>query len=121
MGNIEKIIMKKDELSFEDIEYLMYKTSNRTDFLTLNHIESRITNSYQNNFIEKSMDKIEFITSLLLADKKEALYEYYKGTFNQYMKATNNSFEGITSFNFIFITLVHLSLKIIRSSASKKK
>ena len=39
ISNVEMIIMKKKKLSKEDINYIMHKTTNKLDFLTLNYIE----------------------------------------------------------------------------------
>ena len=39
VSNIELIIMKKNKLKREDIDYIVHKSTNKLDFLTLNYIE----------------------------------------------------------------------------------
>lgn len=118
--SVETIIMKKRKLSYDDIDYLVYKTTNKIDFLTLNYIERSLIEKNGKSFIDKSKNKIEILVSLLLEDKIKRIYDFYDATFTEYMKATNNSFEGITSFNLVFIALLHVSLKIIRKSVKTK-
>lgn len=120
ISNIEMIIMKKNKLKREDINYIVHKSTNKLDFLTLNYIEKSILDQNGQEFINKSKNKIEVLVSLLLEDSVEDIYGFYLATFNEYMKKTNNSYEGITSFNLVFISLLHISLKIIRKSASAR-
>lgn len=115
-SNIEKIIMKKRKLSKADIDYIAYRSTNKLDILTMNYIEKSIINKSGQNFVIKSQNKIEVIVSLLLEDNLDTLYDFYANSYLEYMNKTNNSFEGITSFNLVFITLIHISLKIIRKS-----
>ncbi len=119
VSNIEVIIMKKKKLTFEDIEYIVHKSTNKLDFLTLNYIEKSIIDKNGTSFIERSKNKIEILVSLLCKDSVSDIYGFYSATFNEYMNKTHNSFEGITSFNLLFIALLHISLKIIRKSASE--
>ncbi len=117
VSNIEQIIMRKKQLKLEDIDYIVHKTTNKLDFLTLNYIEKTIIDNNGTDFIQRSKNKIEVLVSLLCKDSVSDIYGFYVATFNEYMKKTNNSFEGITSFNLLFIALLHISLKIIRKSA----
>lgn len=116
VSNIENIVKDNEELELQQIKYLMYETANRTDYLTLNYIENKIIENYGQNFIPHSKDKIAYLMELLLNDDPYEVLKYYKGIFSEYMKQNNYSFEGITSFNLIFMTHMHLALKIIRSS-----
>ena len=119
-SHIELIINKKKKMNKEDLDYIVHKSTNRIDILTMNYIEKSIINRSGPSFVEKSQNKIEVITNLLLDDKIDTLYEFYLRSFEGYMEMTGNSFEGITSFNLVFITLIHISLKIIRKSVIKK-
>lgn len=121
ISNVEMIIMKKKKLSKEDINYIMHKTTNKLDFLTLNYIEKAIIDQNGPDFINRSKNKIEVLVSLLLNDSADDIFDFYIATFNEYMKKTHNSYEGITSFNLVFISLLHISLKIIRKSVGKKE
>lgn len=116
VSKIENIIMKKKKFTNLDIDYIIHKTTNKMDLLTLNYIEKSLINKNGRIFIDKSKDKIEILVNLLLDDNLEKLYDFYSYTFDAYMKQTNNSFEGITSFNLVFVGLLHISLKIIRNS-----
>lgn len=119
ISNIETIIMRKKKLKLEDIDYVIHKSTNKLDFLTLNYIEKTIIDKNGTEFIERSKNKIEILVSLLCRDSVSDIYSFYVATFNEYMAKTNNSFEGITSFNLLFIALLHISLKIIRKSAAE--
>ena len=116
-SKIEQIIMKKRKLAKSDIDYVATKSTNKIDILTMNYIEKSIINKSGQEFVSKSQNKIEVIVNLLLDEKIDTLYEFYLRSFDEYMLMTGNSFEGITSFNLVFITLIHISLKIIRKSA----
>ena len=109
--------MKKRKLAKSDIDYVATKSTNKIDILTMNYIEKSIINKSGQEFVSKSQNKIEVIVNLLLDEKIDTLYEFYLRSFDEYMLMTGNSFEGITSFNLVFITLIHISLKIIRKSA----
>lgn len=115
-SNIEKIIMKKRKFTKADIDYIIHDSTNKLDILTMNYIEKAIINKSGKTFIVKSQNKIEVIVNILLDDNLDLLYDFYINSFEEYMKNTNNSFEGITSFNLVFVTLIHISLKIIRKS-----
>lgn len=119
-SHIELIINKKKKMNKEDLDYIVHRSTNKIDILTMNYIEKSIINRSGPSFVEKSQNKIEVITNLLLDDKIDTLYEFYLRSFEGYMEMTGNSFEGITSFNLVFITLIHISLKIIRKSVIKK-
>jgi len=118
-SNIEKMLVGNEELEMENIDYLMYKTANKNDYLLLNYIEQTIVKNFGDKFVQQSADKIELITNYLLEDNKQKLFDYYEGTLQEYMKMCNNSFEGVTSFNLVFLTHIHLALKIIRSSVKE--
>lgn len=115
-SKIEVIIMKKRKISKADIDYIIHSSTNKLDILTMNYIEKSIINRSGKDFITKSQNKIAVIVNILLDDDLELLYDFYIKSFEEYMKKTDNSFEGITSFNLVFITLIHISLKIIRKS-----
>lgn len=120
-SGIEQIIMKKRKMAKTDIDYVIHRSTNKVDILTLNYIEKSIVNRSGEDFILRSQNKIEVIVNLLLEDKLDVLYEFYLHSFDEYMQKTGNSFEGITSFNLVFMTLLHISLKIIRKSAFSSK
>ena len=115
-SNIEVIVMKKRKISKSDIDYIIHKSTNKLDYLTMNYIEKSIINRSGEEFISRSQNKIAVIVNILLDDDLDLLYDFYVKSFEEYMNKTDNSFEGITSFNLVFITLCHISLKIIRKS-----
>ena len=115
-SKIETIIMKKKRISKEDIDYIMHKSTNKIDFLTMNYIEKSILNKNGEDFVNRSQNKIAVLVNILLDDDLDLLYSFYENSFSEYMEKVGNSFEGITSFNLVFITLIHISLKIIRKS-----
>ena len=111
---INKLIEANEEFTGEDIKYLMYSIENKEDLLILNYIKDKISKNYGKDFLEHSRDKIEFVLQLLIDDEYNKLYDFYKGTYDEYMKLCNYTFEAITSFNLIFLTYIHISLKVIR-------
>ena len=78
VSNIEMIIMKKNKLKREDINYIIHKSTNKLDFLTLNYIEKSIIDQNGPEFINKSKNKIEVLVSLLLDDSVDDIYEIYE-------------------------------------------
>ena len=120
-ANVETIVMNKKKLSREDFMYLLYKSTNKTDFLTLNYIEKSIIDKNGPDFVSKSKDKIEVIVSLILNDDISALHSFYSHAFDSYMAKVNNNPNYIISFNLLFTALIHISLKIVRKSAFEKK
>ena len=111
---VNQLIEANEEFSFDDIKYLMYEIENKEDLLILNYIKDKITKNYGKKFLEHSRDKIEFVLQLLIDDEPDKLYEFYQGTYGEYMKLCNYTFEAITSFNLIFLTYIHIALKVIR-------
>ena len=116
LSQIEEMVKNNEELDLEQIKYLMYKTANKEDYLTLNYIEKKIKENYGSNFMNHSRDKIAYLTQLLLNDDPNEIYKLYRGVFNEYMKQQNFKFEAITSFNLLFMAHMHIALKIIRAS-----
>jgi len=113
-SKIRDFIDANEEFTMDEIEYIMYKTENRNDYLLLNYIEQKIIENYGKNFIEDSENKIGLLLDLLMDDNKEGIYNFYKKAFEEYMKICQYKFENITSFNLIFLTHCHIALKILR-------
>ena len=52
--------------------------------------------------------------SILLREDIDELFEFYSFCFDEYMKNCKNNKKAIPGFNITFITLIHMSYKILR-------
>lgn len=114
-----KILQKNKRLELQNVSYLIYKAHlNRNDYLTLNYIEKKIIMNLGEDFLAASENKIALIMDLLLEDDLNSLYSFYKESFDFYMANKLNA-DTVDQFNLIFITFIHLALKIIKVNTKK--
>lgn len=109
-----KILQKNKRLELQNVSYLIYKAHlNRNDYSTLNYIEKKIMINFGDDFLIASENKIALIMEMLLDDDLNTLYEFYKDSFDFYMKHKTHS-DTADQFNLLFITFIHLALKTIK-------
>jgi UDP-2,3-diacylglucosamine pyrophosphatase LpxH len=106
----------KRKLQLEDIRYILYKTENQKDYITLNYFEREVVIQHGEDFITQSSGKIQYIMSFILNDRVENLYDMYEQCFNIYMMNCNHDIDKINGFNVVFTVLIHIALKIIRKN-----
>lgn len=109
----KEILAKDDKFNIEEIEYLG-NIENKDEYVLMNYLEKKMIEIQGADFIRKSHPKIQYIMSLLLDDNLDGLYDFYSGSFDEYMKICNNNYSQIGSFNIAFAVLIHLAVKIIR-------
>ena len=112
--NLNTILNEKSKFSIEEIDYLINNTNNQIDYMTLNYIEQQMVKKQGKEFIQQSSNKIQFIMSILLREDIDELFEFYSFCFDEYMKNCKNNKKAIPGFNITFITLIHMSYKILR-------
>ena len=106
----------KRKMQIEDIRYVLYKTENKKDYITLNYFEREVISQHGSNFVVESADKIQYIMHFILEDNPEGLYEMYDHCFNIYMNNCGHDINRIDGFNIVFTVLIHIALKIIRKN-----
>jgi len=111
---LKNILNKDDEFNKEELLYLVNNTNNKSDYVLLNHIEKRLVEMQGKEFLQKSHNKIQYIMGLILESDLDGLYEFYHGSFSEYMKICDNNYSQIGSFNLTFAILMHVAIKIIR-------
>lgn len=112
--NLKDILGKDDAFDKDELLYLVNNTNNKEDYVLLNHIEKRLIEIQGKDFLQKSHNKIQYIMGLILEGDLDGLYEFYNGSFSEYMKICNNNYSEIGSFNLTFAILIHVAIKIIR-------
>ena len=110
---IKKILSKDDKFTADDLAFIG-NINNKSDYVLMNLLEQKMIEIQGKDFVKKSHPKIQYIMSLLLDNDIESLYDFYSGSFDEYMKICNNSYSQIGSFNITFAVLIHLATKIIR-------
>ena len=112
--NLKDILNKDDEFDKEELLYIVNNTNNKADYVLLNHIEKKLIEIQGKDFLQKSHNKIQYIMGLILECDLDRLYEFYDGSFYEYMKICNHDYNQIGSFNLTFAILIHVAIKIIR-------
>lgn len=110
---LKDILNKDDKFNNEDIIYIG-NINTKQDYVLMNFLEKKMIEIQGQDFVKKSHPKIQYIMSLLLDDNVDGLFDFYSGSFDEYMKICNNNYSQIGSFNITFAVLIHLASKIIR-------
>lgn len=113
---LNDILKKDDKFDSKDIVYIG-NINSKEDYVLMNFLEKKMIEIQGKDFVKRSHPKIQYIMSLLLDDNINGLFEFYSGSFDEYMKICNNNYSQIGSFNITFAVLIHLACKIIRRNS----
>ena len=109
-----KDLLTGEKLTDEQISFLVSGADNKTDYMTLNKIEQRIYEIHGKDLYTNSESKIQYIANLILNKDIAGMSVFYSGCLEQYIAM--NQQNDIGQFNIMFITLVHITLKILRKT-----
>lgn len=111
--SLKQTLNKDDKFDKEELISIS-KVETKEDYVLMNYLEQRMILIKGADFVKRSQPKIQYIMSMLLDEDVENLYDFYSGSFDEYMKICGNDYDQIGSFNLTFAILIHLAVKIIR-------
>ena len=111
--SLVEIIAKKDRLTKDELLFVL-NINTKKDYLMMNYLQQEISRQHGPNFFVDSTDKIQYIMGFILSKKLDGLYEMYSGSLDVYYNTSNNQTENMQGFNIVFLTLIHLAMKVIR-------
>jgi hypothetical protein len=111
--SLVEIIAKKDRLTKDELLFVM-NINTKKDYLMMNYLQQEISHQHGPDFFVRSCDKIQYIMGFILSKKFDDLYDMYSGSLEVYFKTNNNQNENMQGFNIVFVTLIHLAMKVIR-------
>lgn len=110
---LKGVLSKDDKFTADELAYIG-NINTKSEYILMNLLEKKMVEIQGKDFIRKSHPKIQYIMSLLLDNDLENLFDFYSGSFDEYMKICDNNYSQIGSFNITFAVLIHLATKIIR-------
>ena len=111
--SLKDILNKDDKFSADEL-MRMSKIETKEDYILMNYLEKKMIDIKGADFVKRSQPKIQYIMSMLLDEDDENLFDFYSGSYDEYMKICNNDYDQIGAFNISFAVLIHLATKIIR-------
>lgn len=108
------VLSKEDLLSKDELFYVIKKTDNKSDYITLNHLEKMFLDTKGETVFAKKCNKIQFIMGLLLNDELDKIYLDYKNIYNAYKQENETDKRNI---NLYYVTLIHIAMKNLRQIA----